>query len=350
MKLVSPPTRQVRTWTTDSRRWSAYKPRPGDVVIATPAKTGTTWTQQIVTLLIHQTVENRPVMDIAPWIGMRVAPLDQMIAMLDAQTHRRAVKSHLPYDALPIYDEVRYIHVGRDGRDVMMSWHNHTTNYTPPALAAMDAAGLGDDTIARPLPRPPSDIHDFFREWIAKDNDTKMRDDFPATRFFDIEKSYWKHRHDENMLIVHYADLKADLGGEMRRIADFLGITVPEKLWPDLIEAATFELDEEECRRPFAPRPDGLAGRRRAFSVQRHQCALAQRPERIRDCRIRSARARRIAAGAGALAGKWPARDGRRSPHRTGLAASAGVPLRRAWRCPVRFAPDRSAKSEPRCC
>jgi aryl sulfotransferase len=40
---------------------------------------------------------------------------------------------------------------------------------------------------------------------------------------------------------VHYADLKADLGGEMRRIAGFLDIEVPESLWPKLIEAARFE-------------------------------------------------------------------------------------------------------------
>lgn len=34
--------------------------------------------------------------------------------MIEAQTHRRFLKSHLPMDALPIYDEVRYIHVARD--------------------------------------------------------------------------------------------------------------------------------------------------------------------------------------------------------------------------------------------
>ena len=36
-------------------------------------------------------------------------------------------------------------------------------------------------------------------------------------------------------------DLKADLGGEMRRIAGFLGIGISEALWPQLIEAASFE-------------------------------------------------------------------------------------------------------------
>ena len=39
---------------------------------------------------------------------------------------------------------------------------------------------------------------------------------------------------------MHYNDLKADLEGEMRRIARFLEIDVPAAKWPILIDAATF--------------------------------------------------------------------------------------------------------------
>jgi aryl sulfotransferase len=46
--------------------------------------------------------------------------------------------------------------------------------------------------------------------------------------------------------MVHYADLKADLDREMRRIADFLGIETPKSLWPRLVEAATFEAMRRE--------------------------------------------------------------------------------------------------------
>jgi aryl sulfotransferase len=43
------------------------------------------------------------------------------------------------------------------------------------------------------------------------------------------------------MLLVHYNDLLADLDGEMRRIAAFLEVETPSALWPDLVQAATFE-------------------------------------------------------------------------------------------------------------
>ena len=35
--------------------------------------------------------------------------------------------------------------------------------------------------------------------------------------------------------------MKADLSGEMRRISTFLGIPVNEAIWPNLVEAATFD-------------------------------------------------------------------------------------------------------------
>jgi aryl sulfotransferase len=41
--------------------------------------------------------------------------------------------------------------------------------------------------------------------------------------------------------MVHYNDLKADLSGEMRRIADFLDIQTPPELWPALVDAARFD-------------------------------------------------------------------------------------------------------------
>jgi aryl sulfotransferase len=40
---------------------------------------------------------------------------------------------------------------------------------------------------------------------------------------------------------VHYNDLKADLAGEMGRVAEFLGIAIPEPKWPAVVERCTFE-------------------------------------------------------------------------------------------------------------
>lgn len=241
MQLVSEPSFVRRTWSHDSRRWAQYVPRPDDIIIATSAKCGTTWTQQIVSLLVFQSPEPRPIHAISPWIDHRIRPIEDVIAGIEAQTHRRFIKSHLAFDAMPIYDEVRYIHTARDGRDAFMSWHNHSRNYSEMVLGAFDSAGMNDETIGAPLPRVPESPAEFFDTWLIEGPDGDKRNDFSCSRFFQLEKSYWRQRARENLLMVHYNDLKADLSGEMRRIADFLGMEIPEKIWPELVEAARFE-------------------------------------------------------------------------------------------------------------
>ncbi len=44
-------------------------------------------------------------------------PADVMHPMLEAQTHRRFMKSHTAADGIPFFDDAKYIVVGRDGLD-----------------------------------------------------------------------------------------------------------------------------------------------------------------------------------------------------------------------------------------
>jgi len=237
--LSRAPLRTIKDRVRDSAHWDRYKPRPGDVIVATAPKVGTTWTQRIVSLLIFQSPAPVPIVQIHPWVDCRFQmPIEMMIPMLEAQTHRRAMKSHLPFDALPIHDEVKYIHTARGGLDACFSFHNHFLNFTPEAIGNIQRIAEQDGRGAGAPPQTPEDPRDFFRSWIElADHDTVP----VANAFFDIERSYWTERRRENLLLVHYNDLKADLPGEMKRIAGFLGIETPDALWPQLVEAATFE-------------------------------------------------------------------------------------------------------------
>ena len=231
--------RVIRTWHMDSRRWDLYHPRSGDIVVATYPKCGTTWMQRIVSLLIFQSPEPRPISAMAPWIDARfLIPVKDDLARIEAQDHRRSLKSHLPLDALPFYDAVSYIHVARDGLDAFMSWHNHSLRYKGNEL--LDAAGMADSTIGRPYPRVAATPQEFFQDWMGVTG-ADRQSDVSAADFFDTEKSYWNARHEPNMLLVHYNNLSADLDGEMRRISNFLHIDVQEKIWPNLVNAAKFE-------------------------------------------------------------------------------------------------------------
>jgi aryl sulfotransferase len=228
----------VRSRVFDSARWSGYRARDGDIVIATYSKCGTTWMQRIVRMLVFASDEPRPLWDVSPWPDARFGPpIEALLELVESQTHRRFFKSHLPLTALPLYEGVQYIHVARDGRDACMSLHNHVANFSPQAHAMFDAISLADPKFGDPYPRAQQDPAEFFHGWIT----TEERDDEPELSFFAMERSFWAERRRPNVLLVHYNDLKADLEDEMRRIAGFLGVEIPQALWPRLVEAAGFE-------------------------------------------------------------------------------------------------------------
>ena len=159
-------SRIVKNEGMDSSRWSAYKPRSGDIIIGTAAKVGTHWTLQIVSLLVFQSPKPRD-LGFAPWLDARfLAPLDEMLQMIESQAHRRVLFSHLPFDALPIYDDVRYIHVARDGRDVCMSLLNHINNMTPEQLNRVTENRRDGDTFQRAVRQSSRGPREFFLSWI----------------------------------------------------------------------------------------------------------------------------------------------------------------------------------------
>jgi aryl sulfotransferase len=245
--LERAPTREVRTPVMESSRWDGFAIRPDDIVIATYPKCGTTWTQRIVDLLVFQDPAPRAIMDTAVWLDSRIfATREEDVATLEAQKHRRFIKSHLPFDALPIYDTVKYIHVARDGRDAFLSWHNHQSGFTPEARMRVGAIIMNDPALAPmmaggPPPEFPEDPEVYFQTWIAHaEEEPRIEPGFELS-YFDFENTYWAERNRKNLLFVHYNDMKADLVGEMRRISEFLEIDTPPDRLVRLAEAAQFD-------------------------------------------------------------------------------------------------------------
>ena len=245
--LERAPTRQVRTPVMDGSRWDGFAVRPDDVVIATYPKCGTTWTQRIVDLLVFQDPAPRAIMDTAVWLDSRIfATREEDAATLEAQKHRRFIKSHLPFDGLPIYDTVKYIHVARDGRDAFLSWHNHERGFTPEAKMRVGAIIMSDPVLAPmmaggPPPPLPEDPQVYFQTWIAHAEEEPRTEPGFDLSYFDFENTYWAERARENLLFVHYNDMKADLAGEMARISEFLEIDTPPDRLATLAKAAEFE-------------------------------------------------------------------------------------------------------------
>ena len=240
-------TRVYQNHHLDSTRWDSYRPRVGDVVISTSVKAGTTWMQRIMSLLVFGTGELPDTLwRLSPWVDARFfGPIEPIMELIEAQQHKRFLKAHLPLDALPYHEEVRYIVVARDTRDVFMSLWNHYRSYTDFAYEFLNAG----DPVGGPMPRCPEDPRAMWEPWITKAWFSWEPDGWPFWSHHYHASSFWDFRHLPNVLLVHYNDLKDDLEGEMRRIADFVGNGVPEGSWPDYVRAASFESMQADADR-----------------------------------------------------------------------------------------------------
>jgi aryl sulfotransferase len=223
----------------DSARWAGFTPRDGDVIVCTSYKAGTTWTQMICALLIHQTADlPAPLGKLSPWLDMQLDPIGAILDQLEAQPHRRVIKTHTAMDGLPYFDNVTYVYCGRDPRDVFMSLQNHLANGDMEQIGRLLAAqGLEFD----PPPPLPDDIDERFGLWMNVGTFDWEQDGLPYWSHFHHAETFWAHRDLPNVHFLHYADMKADLEGEMRRVARALAIEVDEARWPALVKAATFE-------------------------------------------------------------------------------------------------------------
>ena len=237
-QLRRPATRAVRSRVFDSAGWDTYPMRGDDIIISTYPKCGTTWMQRIVGMLVFGNADPFPVQDSSPWPDFRLIPPEVVAEIGAGQNHRRFFKSHLPFDALPYYRGIKYIHVARDGRDAAMSFYNHKANYTSETVEHLLEISRNDSKFGDDFAFVPSDPSDHFHDWL--DGDEDALGDVGAS-FFVVENSFWAARHEPDVLLVHYNDLKADRGDEMRRIAQFLDIQIPEQQWPAIIEAAGFD-------------------------------------------------------------------------------------------------------------
>jgi aryl sulfotransferase len=221
-------TREFENSQCDSRAWNGFAFRDGDIIVATLGKSGTSLMQQIVGQLVFEGKDGLfggPSVQISPWLDARWTTPD-VVAALEAQTHRRFIKTHLPVDALVFSPKAKYIYVGRDMRDVIWSLHNFILGFTPQVREIERT--WAPTQHARTL--PPADIHAFYMTEVGKEEPS-----------WSHVKGWWNARDLPNVLLVHFNNMKADLAGEMRRVARFLGIPIKEELMPQMLDHCGLE-------------------------------------------------------------------------------------------------------------
>ncbi len=113
-----------------------------------------------------------------------------------------------------------------------MAWslHNHHANANELWYQALnDTPGL----VGPPIGRPPADTRQYFLEWLDGEG-------HPFWPFWEHVRSWWEIRHLPNVLMVHFAELKADLPGQIRRIAAFLDLAIDEDRFGQMVDHCSF--------------------------------------------------------------------------------------------------------------
>ncbi len=230
-------TREIHSHSFDSTIWNDLQFRDDDIIIATYAKAGTTWLQQIVGQLLFGPDPDLEVANMSPWLDLRVPPKEIKLPVVEAQTHRRFLKTHLPVDALRFSLRAKYLYIARDGRDVVWSMYNHHVNANALWYEALNET---PGRVGPPIEPPPDDIKQYWRDWFE-------RDGHPFWPFWENVRSWWKIRDLPNVMLIHFAELKRDMPGQIRHIAKFLEIPIDESSWSELLEYCSFKWMKENA-------------------------------------------------------------------------------------------------------
>jgi aryl sulfotransferase len=222
-------TRELHNHHFDSTIWNDFRFRDDDIVISTYAKSGTTWTQQIVAQLLFGPDPNLEVARCPPGStcaspqGGKTADgggADALAVPQDASSPRRP--------RLHPKGEVHLHWARRARRRVEHVQHANANQLWYEAVN--DAPGR----VGPPVEPPPGDVRQYFRDWLEGDG-------YPFHSFWENVRTWWELRDLPNVLFVHFANLKRDMPGQMRRIAQFLDIPIDETQWEMILEYCSFD-------------------------------------------------------------------------------------------------------------
>jgi aryl sulfotransferase len=239
---------------SDNERWERFRPRPEDTVISTPSKCGTTWMQHIVAMLVLDTTTlGAPIGTLSPWLDARTHTESHVFDLLEAQGHRRTIKTHTPMDGLPVSSDLSFIAMARHPLDVALSFVDHFENADQARVVDLitQASGIPD---LPPRERAPEDPGEYLAWWIENDSEPNGAGPSGLGDFCNSIRASWEARNQSNVLLVHYADLLSDPLSEIARIAGFLELAPSTDFIADVAAATSFAAMKSDAQNspPYA--------------------------------------------------------------------------------------------------
>ncbi|KFO83084.1 Sulfotransferase 1C1 [Buceros rhinoceros silvestris] len=215
------------TYSTWDRVWK-FKARPDDLLIATYAKAGTTWTQEIVDMIQQNgdvekcrrdtTYKRHPFLEwyIPGPSSVRYSGLE----LAEAMPSPRILKTHLPVQLVPpsFWEQnCKIIYVARNAKDNLVSYyHFHRMN--------------------KAMPEPGT-----WEEFMEKFMTGKVL----WGSWYDHVKGWWKAKDKHRILYLFFEDMKENPKREILKILKFLEKDVNEDVLNKILFYTSFETMKE---------------------------------------------------------------------------------------------------------
>ena len=235
------------------QRQDGVELRDGDVWISVPSKSGTNWMMNIVhQLLTGGDRDFDTIYKVVPWPefverpGQPAQEVHDRIAAMP-RGKRRAFKSHFAPPELPFVKagtskDVKYIVMCRNPEEALVSFKIFFDKHTD---AFFDLWQMPRAAVCRPT----------FDAWYSEVVDPRGMQGM----FFDFLAGWWTLRHEPNVLLMHFADLKRDLQGSTRKVATFLGVQPTAPQWATIESYVSFDwmkkYEEKFETFPYTPVP-----------------------------------------------------------------------------------------------
>jgi aryl sulfotransferase len=208
--------------------------RDGDVVISVPLKSGTTWTMNIVHQLMNGgTADFRDIYEQVPWIEFLDSPGQPQQDVVDRVSKmptdtRRAFKTHSPPPAVPFQaagsgKDVKYVVVFRNPEEAFVSFRPFLDKHSDEWFALW---GMPREALCRP------DFPSFYSDVIDANG--------MQGAIFGFLAAWWQLRNEPNVMFIHFADMKKDHEGSVRKIAGFIGEEPSDNQWAKILEYTSF--------------------------------------------------------------------------------------------------------------
>ncbi|NXL64294.1 ST1C1 Sulfotransferase, partial [Chordeiles acutipennis] len=202
-----------------------FQARPDDLLIATYAKAGTTWTQETVDMIQQNgDVEKCRRATIAkrhPFLEWFIEePFSARLELAEAMPSPRTIKTHLPVQLVPPSfwkQNCKVIYVARNAKDNLVSYyHFHRMN--------------------KALPDPGT-----WEEFMEKFMTGKVL----WGSWYDHVKGWWKAKDKHRILYLFYEDMKENPEQEIQKILKFLEKDVNQEVLKKILHNTSFEIMKE---------------------------------------------------------------------------------------------------------